>query len=71
MKDSNWVKDEKQFIRVIYLASFTLLLCAFLNNFLLDSTLGASLFVGYCFFVAIVFFNKKALKQEETKKAVK
>lgn len=67
MKSSNWVKDKKQFIRVVYLASFTLLLCAFLNNFLLDSTLGYSLFVGYCFFIAIISFNKKAFKRKKTK----
>jgi len=68
MKNSNWVKDEKQFIRVVYLASFTLLLCAFLNNFLLDSTLSASIYIGFCFFIAVISFNKKAFKQKETKK---
>jgi len=67
MKSFDWIKDEKQFYRIIYLASATLLLCAFLNNFLLNSTLGYSLFTGYCFFIAIISFNKKALKQEEPK----
>ena len=68
MKNSNWVKNKKQFIRVVYLASFTLLLCAFLNNFLLDSTLGVSIYIGFCFFIAVISFNKKAFKQKETKK---
>ena len=65
MKSYNWVKDKKQFIRVIYLASFTLLLCAFLNNFLLDSTLGVSIYIGFCFFIAVISFNKKVLKKGE------
>lgn len=68
MKNSNWVKNKKQFIRVVYLASFTLLLCAFLNNFFLDSILGASIYIGFCFFIAVISFNKKAFKQKETKK---
>lgn len=68
MKSSNWVKDKKQFIKVIYLASFTLLLCAFLNNFLLDSTLGASVYIGFCFFIAVISINKKAFKRKETKR---
>jgi len=68
MKNSNWLKDEKQFYKVVYLASATLLLGAFLNNFLLDSTLGYSLYAGYCFFIALIFFNKKALKEEKIKR---
>jgi len=71
MKKENWVKDEKQFYRIVYLTSSILLLCAFLNNFLLDSTLGASLYIGFCFFITILFFNKKAFKHEETKESIK
>jgi len=71
MKKENWVKNEKQFYRVVYLASFTLLLCAFLNGFFMDSTLGYSLFAGYCFFITIISFNKKVFKRKETKESVK
>lgn len=68
MKKENWVENEKQFYRIVYLISSTLLLSAFLNSFLLNSTLGYSLFVGYCFFIAVIFFNKKAFKPKKTEK---
>lgn len=53
------MKEEYNLIHVLYLVSATLLLCAFLNIFLMDSTLGASLYTGYCFFMAVISFNKK------------
>lgn len=65
------MKKEYNFIPILYLISATLLLCAFLNNFLLDSTLGYSLYAGFCFFIVIISFNKKAFKQEKTKKRAK
>lgn len=64
------LKKEYNFVHVLYLVSATLLLCAFLNNFLLDSTLGYSLYVGFCFFIVIISFNKKVNKQEETEKKI-
>lgn len=66
-KQNNWVKNEKEFYKIVYLISITLIINALLNSFFLDSTLGASLFIGYCFFIAVISFNKKALKGEKSK----
>ena len=71
MKKENWVKDEKQFYRIVYLISSILLLCAFLNYFFMNSNLGASLYIGFCFFIAIISFNKKVFKRKETKRTIK
>lgn len=68
MKKENWVEDEKQFYRIVYIVSSALLLCAFLNSFLLNSNLGFSLYIGFCFFIAVISFNRKPFKREEAKK---
>lgn len=69
MKKENWVKDKKQFYNIVYIASFTLLLCAFLNIFFMDSNFGASLYIGFCFFITILSINKKAFKRQKTEKS--
>ena len=69
MKKENWVKDEKKFYRIVYLISSILLLCAFLNYFFMNSNLGASLYIGFCFFITILSINKKAFKQQKTEES--
>lgn len=53
------MKIEKEYLPYV-LFFITYVLGAFLNVLLQDSTLGASLFIGFCFFIAIMSINKKA-----------
>lgn len=49
---------------LIVIMWFTLML----NMFFQDSISGVSLYVGFCFFVAVISFNKKAFKPKKTEK---
>lgn len=59
-------KKEKN--RPYVLIAITSIFLLFLTVFLLDSTLGASLYVGFIWFIAIMSINRKAYKQKNIKK---
>jgi len=60
-----------KFWQPIYIMILTIWICLPLIIFFQDSSLGASIYIGFCFFIAIISFNKKAFKQENTKKKSK
>jgi len=54
-------------IRTIMLFMLTIWVTLPLIVFMQDSSLGASLYIGFCFFVALISFNKKAYKDKKTR----
>lgn len=53
-------------IKTVILFSMTSLLCALLIAYFQKTTLGASIYIGFCFFITVISFNKKAFKREKT-----
>ena len=63
----DFMKEEYNLIHILYLASIILFFVSFLSAFFMDSTFGYSLYAGFCCFITIIFFNKKAFKKEKPK----
>lgn len=52
--------------KILLFMALTFLFIAFLTIFLFNTTLGASLYVAYCFFAVIILINQKANKGKKT-----
>jgi len=52
-------------VKTVILFIVTIWVTLPLIMFMQDSNLGTSLYVGFCFFVALISFNKKAFKRKK------